>query len=115
MFKMILDVISTEKDEELSSTEKDFKEWILNTIENLARNHYAFVKFYQYRKAEVSSDDVLFEADGTSMKPLENILAIKAGVHPDNHTVYEVYNGCRTFYVWCHDGLFRVGTKIITR
>ena len=115
MFKMIIDVTSTEKKEELSSREDEFKEWIFNTIDNLARNQYSYVKFYQYRTASVSSKDVLFEADLNSMKPLESILAIKAGVHTDNHTVYEVYNGCKTVYVWCHDELFRVGTTIITR
>ena len=115
MFKMILDVTSTEKKEELSSKENDFKEWIFNTLEQLARNNYSYVKFYSYRTAEVSSEDVLFEADRTSLLPLEYTLAIKARVHPGNHTVYEVYNGCRTFYVWCHDELFTIGTTILTR
>lgn len=114
MFKLILDVSSTGKNEETSSKEKDFREWILNTIDNLARNHYSYVKFYPYNTVAVSEKDVIFEADRYSMLPMEYTLAIKAGVKPDNHTLYEVYNGCKTVYVWCHDGVFRVGSAITT-
>lgn len=96
--------------EELSVKENNVEEWALNLMGTLATNNYAKVTFHPYRTALVF--DEMFDADRDSMRPLEYILAIKAGVHPDNHTVYEVYNGCQTFYIWCTDSLFRVGKSI---
>ncbi len=96
--------------EELSAKESNFEEWVLNLMRALATNHYSKVTFHPYRTARVF--DEMFDADRDSMLPLEYMLAIKAGVNPDNHTVYEVYNGCQTFYIWCHDSLFRVGKTI---
>ena len=96
--------------EELSDKESKFEEWVLNLMGALATNHYAKVTFHPYRTARVF--DEMFDADRDSMRPLEYMLAIKAGVSPDNHTVYEVYNGCQTFYIWCHDSLLRVGKTI---
>lgn len=97
-------------EEALSAKESNFEEWVLNLMEELATNHYARVISYSYRTALVF--DEMFDADRESMRPLEYILAIKAGVHPDNHTVYAVYNGGQTFYVWCTDSKVRVGKKI---
>ena len=97
-------------EEELSVKENNFEEWVLNLMGALATNHYSKVTFYPYRTALVQ--DAMFDADRDSMRPLEYMLAIKAGVNPDNHTVYEVYNGCQTFYIFCRDSLFRVGKTI---
>ena len=97
-------------EEEISVKENNFEEWVLNLMRTLATNHYSKVTFHSYRTARVF--DEMFDADRDSMRPLEYILAIKADVNPDNHTVYEVYNGCQTFYIWCTDGLFRVGKTI---
>lgn len=100
-------------EEELSIKEKSFEEFVLETMRSLATSptsHWSEVKFYSYRKARVF--DEMFDADRGSMLPLEYLLAIKAGVEPDNHTVYEVYNGRYTVYVWCTDGLCRVGKRI---
>ena len=97
-------------EEELSVKESNFEEWVLNLMRTLATNHYSKVTFHSYRTARVF--DEMFDADRDSMRPLEYILAIKADVNPDNHTVYEVYNGCQTFYIFCHDSLFRVGKTI---
>ncbi len=98
-------------EEELSVKENNFEKWILNIMGALATNHYSKVTFHHYRTARVI--DEIFDADRDSMCPLEYILAIKAGVNPDNHTVYEVYNGCQTFYIWCTDNLLRVGKTIV--
>lgn len=100
-------------EEELSIKEKDFEKWVLDIMGALATNHYSKVTFYPYRTALVF--DEMFDADRNSMLPLEYMLAIKANVNPDNHTVYEVYNGCQTFYIFCHDRLFRVGKTIEKR
>jgi len=97
-------------EEELSAKKKEFEEWGLELMMALATNMYSKVTFYNYRTARVY--DELFDADRDSMKPLEYILAIKADVCPDNHTVYEVYDGCQTFYIWCTDSMFRVGKTI---
>ena len=97
-------------EEELSDKENGFEEWVLELMRALATNNYSRVTFYHYRTALVY--DELFDADRDSMRPLEYMLAIKAGVNPDNHTVYEVYNGCQTFYIWCTDSTFRVGKTI---
>ena len=97
-------------EEELSERKKDFEEFVLETMRSLATNHWSEVKFYSYRSARVF--DEMFDADRDSMLPLEYMLAIKAGVEPDNHTVYEVYNGRYVVYVWCTDGLCRVGKTI---
>ena len=96
--------------EELSAKEKNFEKWILDLMRTLATNYYSKVKFYPYRTARVFS--AMFDAERESMLPMEYLLAIKANVQPDNHTVYEVYDGCQTFYIWCTDNLFRVGKKI---
>ena len=96
--------------EEVSAKENSFEEWVLELMRTLAINNYSKVKFYPYRTAKVS--DVMFDAERESIRPLEYMLAIKAGVNPDNHTVYEVYNGCQTYYVWCTDNLLRVGKTI---
>ena len=82
-------------------------------MRTLATSHCSKVTFYPYRTALVF--DKMFEANRDSMSPLEYMLAIKAGVKPDNHTVYEVYDGRQTFYIFCHDGLFRVGKNIEKR
>ena len=97
-------------EEELSAKENSFEEWVLELMRSLAINNYSSVIFYHYRTARVF--DEMFDADRDSMRPLEYMLAIKAGVYPDNHTVYEVYNGCQTFYIWCTDSTFRVGKTI---
>lgn len=97
--------------EELSEKEKDFKEFALEAMRSLANNMYSEVKFYSCRKARVS--DGIFDAERKSMRPLEYMLAIKAGVCPDNHIVYEVHNDCDTFYVWCTDDVCRVGKKLV--
>ena len=97
-------------EEKLSAKENNFEKWVLDLMGALATNHYSKVTFYPYRTALVH--DAMFDADRDSMRPLEYMLAIKAGVYPDNHTVYEVYNGCQTFYIFCHDSLFRVGKTI---
>ena len=97
-------------EEELSVKENSFEECVLELMRALATNHYSEVTFHPYRTARVFDES--FDADRESMRPLEYMLAIKAGVNPDNHTVYEVYDGCRTFYIWCHDSLFRVGKTI---
>lgn len=94
-------------EEELAVKEKDFEKWVFDIMSTLATNHYSKVTFYPYRTALVS--DKMFDADRDSMLPLEYMLAIKADVKPDNHTVYEVYNAGQTFYIFCSDGLFRVG------
>lgn len=91
-------------------TEERIDERVLELMRALAENPYAKVKFYSYRTAFVY--DPIFDAERESMLPLEYMLAIKAGVRPDNHTCYEVYNGCSTFYICCYDGLFRVGKTI---
>ena len=96
--------------EELFAKESNFEEWVLDLMGELATNHYSKVTFHHYRTARVF--DEMFDADRDSMRPLEYMLAIKAGVNPDNHTVYEVYNGCQTFFIWCTDSLFRVGKTI---
>ncbi len=98
-------------EEELSVKENNFEEWVLSLMGALDTNHYSKVTFHHYRTARVF--DKMFDADRDSMRPLEYMLAIKAGVNPDNHTVYEVYNGCQTFYIWCTDSLFRVGKTIV--
>ena len=98
-------------EEELSVKENNFEKWILNIMGALATYHYSKVTFHHYRTARVI--DEIFDADRDSMCPLEYILAIKAGVNPDNHTVYEAYNGCQTFYIWCTDNLLRVGKTIV--
>ena len=97
-------------EEELSAKENSFEEWVLELMRALATNNYSRVTFYHYRTALVY--DELFDADRDSMRPLEYMLAIKAGVNPNNHTTYEVYNGCQTFYIWCTDSTFRVGKNI---
>ncbi len=97
--------------EELSKKERDLENLMEETIYRLADNRYSKVTFYPYRTARVV-DKVMFDADRDSCRLIESVLAIKAGAIPDNHTAYEVYNGCSTFYVWCHDGLFRVGKDI---
>lgn len=95
-------------EEELSVKENNFEEWVLNLMNALATNHYSKVTIHRTSRVF----DEIFDADRDSMSPLEYILAIKAGVNPDNHTVYEVYNGCQTFYIWCNDRLLRVGKTI---
>lgn len=97
--------------EDLSITENEFEEWVLNLMRTLASNSYSKVTFHHYRTARVF--DEMFDADRQSMLPLEYILAVKAGVKPDNHTVYEVYDGCLTFYIWCTDSSLRVGKTIV--
>lgn len=106
--KMMIEGSLSEK--EVSDKESYFEEWVLEIMKALATNNYSKVKFYPYRTAKVS--DVMFDAERESIRPLEYILAIKAGKKPDNHTVYEVYNGCQTYYVWCTDNLLRVGKTI---
>ena len=96
--------------EELSAKENNFEKWVLDLMRTLATNPYSKVTFYRYRTARVL--DAIFDADRDSMSPLEYILAIKADVNLDNHTVYEVYDGYQTFYIWCTDSLFRVGKTI---
>lgn len=96
--------------EELSNKEKGFEKLVLDIMRALATNNYSRVTFYPYRTARVF--DEMFDADRDSMCPLEYMLAIKAGVMPSNHTVYEVYNGCQTFYIFCSDSLFRIGKTI---
>lgn len=96
--------------EEVSAKENSFEEWVIELMRTLATNNYSKVTFYPYRTARVY--DEMFDADRDSMRPLEYMLAIKAGVNPDNHTVYEVYNGCQKFYIWCTDSLFRVGKTL---
>ena len=96
--------------EKLSDKEKDFDEFVLKLMRALAENSYSKVTFYPYRTAMVF--DKMFDADRDYMCPLEYMLAIKAGVSPDNHTVYEVYNGFNTFYIFCSDQLLSIGKTI---
>ena len=98
-------------EEELSIKEKSFEEWVVQLMGTLATNRYARVKFYPYRTAK--SFDELFVAERDSMRPLEYILAIKAGVTPDNRSIYEVYNGSQTYYIFCRDDICLVGKAII--
>ena len=97
-------------DEELSAKKKSCEEWVIDLMESLANNPKSKVTFYPYRTASVY--DELFDLKRESMLPLEYMLAVKAGVRTDNHTTYEVYDGCSTFYVFCHDDLFRIGKTI---
>lgn len=97
-------------EEELSDKEKGFEKLVLDIMRELATNNYTKVTFYPYRTALVL--DEIFDADRDSMCPLEYILAVKAGVNPDNHTVYELHKGCQTFYIFCSDQLFRIGKTI---
>ena len=97
--------------EELFTKKDRLEEWIAKLMEALAINRYSKVTFHPYRTARVF--DEIFDAERDSMRPLEYMLAIKAGVIPDNHTVYEVYDGCHTYYVWCTDSKFRVGKTIV--
>lgn len=106
--KMMIEGNLSEK--EVSDKESYFEEWVLEIMKQLANNNNSRVKFYPYRTARVY--DEMFDAERESIRPLEYMLAIKAGVNPDNHTVYEVYNGCQTYYVWCTDNLLRVGKTI---
>ena len=107
-WKMIDDENLSE--EELSAKKQNLEEWILTVMAALATKHNSKVTFFPYRTASVF--DTIFEATRDSMRPLEYMLAIKAGVNPENHTVYEVYDGCQTFYIFCHGNLVRVGKKI---
>lgn len=96
--------------EALSDKEKNFENFVLDIMRELANNNFSRVTFYPYRTARVF--DEMFDADRNSMRPLEYMLAIKAGVNPDNHTVYEVHYGSITFYIFCSDNLFRIGETI---
>ena len=97
--------------EQLSAQEKEHEKWVLNLMRDMATNQYCTVKFYPYRQAQVY--DRVFEATRDSMLPLEYMLAVKAGVRPDNHTVYEIlFAGCQTFYIWFTDDQCFVGKAI---
>ncbi len=100
-------------EEEISDKKKDFEKWALDIMKALATNNDSKVTFYPYRTALVF--DKMFDADRNSMSPLEYMLAIKANAKPDNHTVYEVYAGRQTFYIFCSGNVFRVGKTIEKR
>jgi len=99
--------------EELDSRENEFNDKIINIMTSLTNNWYSKVKVYPYCTAGVR--DTIFDADhnGDGTKIFEYMLALKAHVHTDNHVVYEVYDGCKTIYVWCHDGLMRFARELI--
>ncbi len=97
-------------EEEFSAKKKYFEEWVLDLMSALTTNSYSKVTFYPNRNVIING--LMFDADRNSMLPLEYMLAIKAGVKPDNHTVYEVFDGCKRYGIKCHDGHFQVGTII---
>lgn len=96
--------------EEVAMAKEKFEAMMADLMRKLSTNRYAKVTFYPYRTARVY--DALFDADRNSIRELEYFLAVKSGVQPDNHTTYEVYDGCQKIYIWCHDNLFRVGKTI---
>ena len=88
------------------------EEETLELMRTLAENRYAKVKAFHFRTAY--SYDMYCDLDRKSMLPLEYMLAIKAGAHhyPDDCIVYEVFDGCKTFYVLCSGERFTVSKSI---
>ena len=69
------------------------------------------VKCHSYRTARPLNAIGDFPRD--MMADTERELAEKAGVYPDNHTVYEIVDYMdRTFYLWFHDSICRIATHI---
>lgn len=97
-------------EEQLIKKEEELVRWIRNFMGFLT-NRNVQVKFYPYRSAFVY--DEMFDADRESLKSLEYMLAIKAGVETDNHTCYKVWiDGGKTYYVLCHDNIIRIGETL---
>ena len=75
------------------------------------------VKQFSYRTALVGGHFLKF--DRRMMHELEEALAAKAGVRPDNHTVYEVvYNDFdekKTTYIWFVDTSVIFGSTVEMR
>ncbi len=75
------------------------------------------VKQFTYRTACVGGH--FLKLDRAMMHDLEEALATKAGVKPDNHTVYEIifddFYEKKTTYIWFTDGSVIFGSTVEMR
>ena len=97
--------------DDLMLRQQKIEEWLDLFMETIATNPYCKVKFKSYNKDNYVYDKI-FDAERTSISFFEYLLAVKANAIPDNYTVYEVFDGSKTYYVWCKDNLIRVGRKM---
>lgn len=71
------------------------------------------VTFHPYRTARVFNRFLSIERKSDVGKELETTLAKKAGVNPDNHTVYSIQlKNEQEVHVWCDDSKIMFGLEL---